>query len=148
MQQLPEFMRLAGLDWREALPADLKRIVCDWQASGLQRFINGKDNPFPDQQATIDKCRHQAGVAEAPWPSEFEDMQLRARNISTLKAIWETRGKFMIRREIEISRPLVVFDVDSPETILGWACPSFRYVIHSMRGQGIGSALKVAVCGD
>lgn len=146
MQPLPEVLSLAGLQWREALPEDLKRVVSDWNASGLQRFINGSYDPLPEKQATIDRCRRFAGVKEAPWPNrEFDEGDLRERNLSTLKAIWNSAGKTMIRRELSISKPVVVYDVDNPSIILGWGCPGYVYVIHAMRHQGIGSALRDAV---
>jgi hypothetical protein len=122
----PELMLKAGIDWRWALPSDLKCIFANWFDSQLMPFVKGPGCPFP---------RFAVTVADA-----------RARNLTKLlMKIYHAEMKPLIEKALLNSPTLVAYNVDLPEQIIGWAHHDYTYVMLDFRHCGVATALRAAL---
>lgn len=120
------------MDWRWAEPRDVLRIVSDWFHHGRADFLEGRTNPWPHLAKVVDDARLNA---------KYGDDSARRR----LVCIYDRQRHLEIRRALEAVKPLVVYDLDSPDMIVAWAHPNFRYTRLAFRRMGISTELRKAL---
>jgi hypothetical protein len=121
------FLKLAGLELRDAKPEDERFIQLDWLRSGERPFILGHYQPFPHLTEIIARLRG------------FRDP--RDKDLHSLQTLYRTEILQVIKRHMPAT---MCVDIEQPTFYVGWACPEFVYVKHTYRNPKPGVAWALA----
>lgn len=122
-----DLLTLAGMAIRPAIPADARFVTLSWLRSGERAFTTGAWRGFDHLAARAGSVKANPKALRALYNLETP---------ATRRAIGEA---------IDRGPLLVVYDVDQPSFLVGWATPSFAFVSHTFRRQGIARALRAAL---
>jgi len=145
----PEFIRKVGMNFRWALPEDVKFIASSWLTSAFDSWLKSTEGvQMPLSIRVLETARK--SKRRLKFARQSKDRTAEVTELRLLEALFMTEMKLFVASSLWKVPALVLFDVEHPKFVLGWihavpGCVNFIYVKHAFRERGFGRALLNAL---